>query len=224
VRSNGWNLRAPLGQSHVRTRQNFDVKAGPFKPTNFGRHPIDVHQLPQLGPELDMLVERARAGDRAAFDRLYACCVGRVYAICLRLSGDRAEAERLTQDTFVRAWRGLAGFRGESRFTSWLHRLAVNEVLQDRRSTARREARVRLAPEGMLESAAGRAGSPGLRIDLERAIALLPPGARQVLVLFDIEGYSQDEIGRMLGIATGTVKAQLHRARRLLRDRLEAGS
>jgi RNA polymerase sigma-70 factor (ECF subfamily) len=183
-----------------------------------------VHEAPQLEPDLDALVERAQAGDRAAFDGLYACCVGRVYAVCLRLSGDRSDAERLTQDTFVRAWRSLRSFRGESRFTSWLHRMAVNEVLQDRRSKTRRELRVRPASDEELARAAQRDGSPGLRIDLERAIAELPEGARQVLVLYEIEGYPQEEIGRMLGIATGTVKAQLHRAKRLLRARLERGS
>jgi len=176
------------------------------------------------GSDLDATVARARAGDRAAFDALYACCVGRVYAVCLRLSADRAEAERLTQDTFVRAWRGLPGFRGESSFTSWLHRLAVNEVLQDRRTSFRRESKVRLLPDEALARTQARDVAPGLRLDLERAIAALPPGARQVLVLYEIEGYGQEEIGRMLGIATGTVKAQLHRARRLLRARLEAGN
>jgi len=93
-------------------------------------------------------------------------------------------------------------------------------VLQDRRSTARRELRVRPASDALLARAAEREASPGLRLDLERAIAELPPGARQVLVLYDIEGYAQEEIGRMLGIATGTVKAQLHRARQLLRAKL----
>jgi RNA polymerase sigma-70 factor (ECF subfamily) len=175
-----------------------------------------------LEPDLDVLVARARAGDRAAFDGLYASCVGRVYAICLRMSADRLEAERLTQDTFVRAWRALPGFRGESAFTSWLHRLAVNEVLQDRRSTGRRELRVRGASDEMLGRTPAHGAPPGLRLDLERAIAALPRGARQVLVLYEIEGYGQEEIGRMLGIATGTVKAQLHRARQLLRAWLES--
>jgi RNA polymerase sigma-70 factor (ECF subfamily) len=100
----------------------------------------------------------------------------------------------------------------------------VNEVLQERRSRTRRELRVRPASDELLTRVPTRAGSPGLKIDLERALASLPDGAREVLVLFDIEGYPQEEIGRMLGIATGTVKAQLHRARRLLRERLEAGS
>jgi RNA polymerase sigma-70 factor (ECF subfamily) len=179
-----------------------------------------VQPLPQLEPDLQALVERARRGDREAFDGLYACCVGRVYAVCLRLCADRAEAERLTQDTFVRAWQALPGYRGESRVTTWLHRLAVNEVLQDRRAASRREARVGLVPAEQLEGAAARSGSPVLKLALERAIAELPPAARRVLVLYEIEGFPQDEIGRMLGIATGTVKAQLHRARQLLRARL----
>jgi RNA polymerase sigma-70 factor (ECF subfamily) len=159
-------------------------------------------------------VERARAGDRAAFDGLYACCVGRVYAVCLRLSGDRGEAERLTQDTFVRAWRGLAGFRGDSRFTSWLHRLAVNEVLQDRRATGRREQRIRPTADEVLQRAPGRDGSPALRIDLERAIAV--PAGRQAEQQPRSRA-TRRRNARLLGIATGTA-AQLHRARRLLRS------
>lgn len=171
--------------------------------------------------DIETLAARAAAGDRPAFDALYERCVGRVYAICLRMSADADEAERLTQDVFVRVWRKLGSFRAESRFTTWLHRLAVNEVLQSRRSDERRLRRVEPTDDEVLRRAPGRAEVPGLRLDLERAIALLPPGARHVLVLFDIEGYSQEEIGRMLGIAVGTVKAQLHRARRLLRARLE---
>lgn len=179
---------------------------------------MDVHALqPQ---DLDALAARAAAGDREAFDALYAQCAGRVFALCLRLSGDRAEGERLVQEVFVRAWRGLAGFRGTAHVTTWLHRLAVNVVLEDRRTTERRESRVRPGSDVALERAAGPADPAALRIDLERAIAELPPRARHVLVLFDVEGYDQAEIGRMLGIAVGTVKAQLHRARRLLRARL----
>jgi RNA polymerase sigma factor (sigma-70 family) len=165
-------------------------------------------------------VRRAQAGDRAAFDTIYHCTVGRVYAVCLRMSEDRQNAERLTQDAFVRAWQNLASFRGDSAFTSWLHRLAVNVVLEDRRSTGRRHLRVENVEDpGIFER-----GTPpamvGERIDLERAIARLPVRARTVLVLFDVEGYSQDEIARLTGTAVGTVKAQLHRARKLLREML----
>jgi RNA polymerase sigma factor (sigma-70 family) len=167
------------------------------------------------------LVARVQRGDGAAFDALYARTVGRVYAVCLRLCADRAEAERLTQDTFVQAWQRMRSFRGDSRFTSWLHRIAVNTVLQDRRSAGRREARVRLATDDELADVAGRPQSTELQLDLEQAIAGLPFGARTALVLHDIEGYTHQEIATMTGLAAGTIKAQLHRARQLLQQRLE---
>jgi RNA polymerase sigma factor (sigma-70 family) len=166
------------------------------------------------------LIRRAQAGDCAAFDGLYALTAGRVFAVLLRLCADREAAERLTQDTFVMAWRRIGTFRGQSRFTSWLHRIAVNFVLQDGRATGRREARVLTVEDGVLHEAAERPASTDLRIDLERAIARLPAGARTALVLHDIEGYTHDEIAAMTGVAQGTVKSQLHRARRLLQERL----
>jgi RNA polymerase sigma factor (sigma-70 family) len=171
--------------------------------------------------DLAALVARVQRGDDAAFDALYARTAGRVYAVCLRLCADRVEAERLTQDTFVQAWQRMRGFRGDSRFTSWLHRIAVNTVLQDRRSAGRREARVRGAGDDELAAAAGRPQQTDLHLDLERAIAALPFGARTALVLHDIEGYTHREIATMMGLATGTIKAQLHRARQLLQQRLE---
>ena len=166
------------------------------------------------------LVSRAQAGDRAAFDQLYEEHVERVYAICLRMTADRMTAERLTQDSFVRAWHGLDRFRGESAFGSWLHRLTVNTVLQDARTRRRREDRVMAVAEPARHDRGTDDRSVDLRVDLERAVASLPDGARRVLVLHDIEGYRQADIAAMLGIAVGTVKAQLHRARRLLRTRL----
>lgn len=159
--------------------------------------------------------------EHAAFDVLYTQHVGRIYAVCLRMSANRAEAERLTQDVFVKAWEKLKTFRGDSAFGSWLHRLAVNVVLQDSRGTRRREARVTpMADPDLLENLRGTTPRDDDRMDLERAIASLPPGARRVLVLHDIEGYKHEEIARMTGSAIGTVKAQLHRARKLLRERL----
>ncbi|HUP90596.1 MAG TPA: sigma-70 family RNA polymerase sigma factor [Longimicrobiales bacterium] len=166
------------------------------------------------------LVRRAQASDREAFDVLYERCVGRVYAVCLRMSADRSDAERLTQDVFVRAWQRLSSFRGDSQFTSWLHRLTVNVVLEDTRSTRRRIARVMNVEDPTEFEHSGSSTSIDDRMDLERAIATLPPGARHALVLHDIEGFKHEEIARMLGIAVGTVKAQLHRARQLLRGRL----
>jgi RNA polymerase sigma-70 factor, ECF subfamily len=169
----------------------------------------------------DLTVRRAQQGETAAFEQLYREHVGRVHALCLRLSGDPARAEELTQDVFVRAWEKLGSFQGKSAFGTWLHRLAVNVVLGDRRSEAVRVHRVFGTEEPERYERAGRAPEPGHAMDLERAIATLPPGARAVFVLHDVEGYRHEEIAAMQGSAVGTSKAQLHRARRLLREALE---
>lgn len=164
------------------------------------------------------LVRRAQDGDRAAFKRLYEEHVGRVYALCLRLTADPEEAMERTQDVFVRAWRKLSSFRGDAAFSTWLHRLAVNVVLAERRASGRRERWTDAA--GLAGPRVEPAPRAGLGVDLERAIAALPPGARTVFVLYDVEGYHHEEIARMSGIAPGTSKAQLHRARKLLREAL----
>jgi RNA polymerase sigma-70 factor, ECF subfamily len=165
------------------------------------------------------LIRRAQAGDERAFETLYREHVGRVFALCLRLSGDARRAEELTQDVFIRTWEKLASFRGESAFSSWLHRLTVNVALSEHRGEARRTKRVEVMSE--LPEVAKRGPEPGLDMDLEQAIAKLPPGARRVFVLHDIEGYQHDEIAAQTGIAVGTSKAQLFRARRLLREALD---
>ena len=170
---------------------------------------------------MNELVGQAQQGDHGAFEQLYRLHAGRVYALCLRLAGDAVEARRLTQDAFVRAWEQLAGFRGESEFSSWLHRLTVNVVLADRRAAGRRSSRVVTASDTPAFEGAGSAPWTAERLDIERAIGALPPGARAVFVLYEIEGYGHEEIAEMTGIATGTSKAQLHRARRLLREALE---
>ena len=177
------------------------------------------------------LVERARSGDVSAFEHVYRREVGRVYALCLRMTGDAVRARDLTQSVFVRAWDRLASFRGDSQLSSWLHRIAVNEVLIEARTDRRRQARVVLAedhaagPGGAVEDAPAYSGvtlpvDTESRIDLERAISMLPPGARTVFVLHDIEGYRHEEISRMTGSAEGTLRAQLHRARKLLMEAL----
>ena len=167
-------------------------------------------------------IRQAQAGDRAAFDALYHAHVGRVYALCLRMTGRVDEAERLTQDAFVRLWRRIGSFRGESEFSSWLHRLTVNVVLEDSRSTKRRTSRVDAVedPTFFELGHAAEADQTESRMELERAISELPPGARQALVLHDVEGYKHEEIAKLMGIAVGTVKAQVHRARQLLRAKL----
>ena len=162
-------------------------------------------------------VEAAARGDRRAFERLYRRHVGRVHALCLRLAGHRETAEDCVQEAFVSAWRALPAFQARSRFSTWLHRIAVNTVLARHRGLAAR-----------LESTAGddaelldrRSVEDAPPLDLEAAIAALPDGARHVLVLVGLYGFSHEEVSTELGIAVGTSKAQLHRARRLLATRL----
>lgn len=176
---------------------------------------------PATPPIVTDLVARAQAGDQAAFADLYRAHAGRVYAVCRRMVGDATAAEELTQDAFVRAWERLGTFRGESAFASWLHRLTVNVVLETMRQRRRREARVDPVDPAVFERVAAAAAAPGMRLDLEQAIAALPDGAREVFLLFDVEGYGHGEIARLMGIAEGTSKAQLFRARRLLRKALQ---
>jgi RNA polymerase sigma-70 factor (ECF subfamily) len=166
------------------------------------------------------MVERAKKGDRDAFEALYRQNVRRVYALCVRLAGEPSRAEDLVQDVFVRAWRKLALFRGESRFSTWLHSLAVNVALARRRRWGRRERREILIDDPASLDRAARGRMPEDGIDLERAIAALPAGARSVFVLHDVEGYRHEEIAALMGVTAGTSKAQLHRARRLLRERM----
>ena len=166
------------------------------------------------------LIRRAQGGDMAAFEQLYRDHVGRVFAVCMRLAGDASLAEELAQEAFIRAWQKLGSFRGESAFSSWLYTLAVNTALTERRSRRRRTSRVVATDDLAAFDKPGRPPGPEHGFDLERALAQLPPGARAVLVLHDVEGYKHHEIAEMTGIAEGTSKAQLHRARRLLREAL----
>ena len=172
-------------------------------------------------PEIrENLVVRAASGDVAAFEELYRENANRVYLLCLRMCRDPSLAEELAQEAFVRAWQKLGSFRGDSAFSTWLHRVTVNVVLGDRRSTARRESRVRPAGDDLPVDLSTSEPSPGQALDLERSIAALPEGARLVFVLHDVEGYRHKEIARLTGVAEGTSKAQLHRARKLLRKAL----
>lgn len=167
-------------------------------------------------------IQRAQAGDVDAFELLYREHSGRMYALCLRLTaGDANDATELMQDVFIRAWRRLATYRGESAFASWLHRLAVNTMLENARSDRRRTARVLPMDDTARLAGAARSSGVELRMDMENAIASLPKGARLAFVLHDVEGYQHQEIATQLGVSVGTIKAQLHRARRLLRERLE---
>ena len=178
------------------------------------------------------LVRQAQAGDLVAFERLYRENERKVFGLCFRLSSDPALAEELTQEVFVRAWRkdplhqpvvepqaGGPG-RGESAFSSWLYPLTVNVALSERRSRRRRDARIIATEDPASLERAPRSPAPEAGFDLEKAMATLPPGARAVFVLHDVEGRTHEEIAQLLGLAPGTSKAQLHRARRLLREAL----
>ena len=163
------------------------------------------------------VIRRAQAGDTSAFEIIYRDNSPRVFALCLRLSGGTIDdASELMQTVFIQAWRGLPTFRGDSALSSWLHRLTVNAMLESSRSEKRRTARVMSIedPEGV--GAESVRETPDLNVDLERAIAGLPEGVRIAFVLHDIEGYQHDEIAKQLGVTTGTVKSQVHRARQLL--------
>jgi RNA polymerase sigma-70 factor (ECF subfamily) len=167
------------------------------------------------------VVRLAQARDMQAFEWLYRTHVARVHAICLRMTANVTRAEEMTQKTFLTVWEKLPHFRGESAFSSWLHRVAVNTVLADLRAENRRLQRVFGTEDPSLFETASLTPSVGSRLDLEQAIAGLPPQARSVFVLHEIEGWQHDEIARELGVATGTSKAQLHRARKLLQEALQ---
>ena len=185
-------------------------------------YPLDTG--PEIRPDRSddhALVRASLAGDTRAFERLYRSHVGRVHGAILRLVGmDRARAEELTQEAFIQAWRKLSSFRFDSAFSTWLYRLGVNTALMDLRGKRDEvnadDATLELAAGGEVPFCAGERG------DLERAVSKLPPRARAVLVLHDVEGWKHEEIAAELGMAVGSSKAQVHRARGLLRTTLEA--
>ena len=168
------------------------------------------------------LVRAAATGDAQAFEGLYRRHSRRVYAVVWRLAGGQAaRADDLVQEAFIRAWQALPAFRFESAFSTWLHRLAVNTALMQLRKRAGGEDAE--TDDGVLDfvPTADTAGQRTReRLDLERAVATLPERARAVLVLHDIEGWKHEEIAAELGMAVGSSTAQVHRARRLLRERL----
>lgn len=164
-------------------------------------------------------IARAKAGDSRAFEALYRLHIDRVYGLCLRMTGNVSEAEDCAQEAFIQAWNKIAKFRGDSAFGTWMHRIAVNSVLGRIRKSKRERDRIQLVAD--TASPRGSIGDSGNLRDLSDAIEKLPEGARHVFVLNAVYGYSHEESGNMLGIAVGTSKAQLHRARRLLAQQLQ---
>lgn len=174
---------------------------------------------------IDDAVRRAQKGNPDAFDELYETHVDRVYALCLRMTADRRLAEELTQDVFVRAWRRIGSFRGAAAFSTWLHRVTVNVVLDAQRSARRRPAQLSALPRELRWSDALESpgeDDPAGRLALERALASLPDRARTAIVLHAVEGYRYREVAELMDVKLGTVKSHIHRARELLLERLES--
>ena len=181
---------------------------------------------PAEEPAEATLVALARDGDSEAFERLYRRHVGRVHALCLRMTGNVAQAEDCVQEAFVQAWKKLSTFQGASAFGTWLYRIAVNEVLGAQRRDRRRATHLQAVGEQDraedLDYAHSLGEEAGEVLDVEQAVLALPEGARNVFVMVGLHGYSHEEAASELGVAVGTCKAQLHRARQLLAKRLIA--
>jgi RNA polymerase sigma-70 factor (ECF subfamily) len=184
--------------------------------------PVKLRRDPSPKSDSDAVdATLAASGDAHAFERLYRGHIARIHSLARRMLGvGDDEADEAAQDVFVRAWEKLGTFRGEAAFGTWLHRLAINVILgrRERRGIQRQRY---LEDNGVLETVAGRRSAPETSMDIEAAIARLPDGARQIFVLHDVEGYRHEEIGEMLGLAAGTSKSQLHRARMALRQHLD---
>jgi len=165
------------------------------------------------------LIEQAQRSNARAFEALYRLHIDKVYGICLRMTGNVSEAEDCAQEAFIQAWNKLERFRGDSAFSTWLHRIAVNSVLARMRKSKREQDRIMAVTESTPATVV--TADTGDMRDLSEAVDRLPQGARHVFVLHAVYGYSHDETGEMLGIAAGTSKAQLHRAKRLLAQQLK---
>jgi RNA polymerase sigma-70 factor, ECF subfamily len=182
---------------------------------------INAHVLSRKmeSTEEDLVIQ-AQAGDHAAFEALYRIHLGLVYAICVRILSDRSMAEEVTQKIFIRVWIKLRSFRGSSQFSSWLYRFSVNMILDELKSLSARDPH-NILKEQALSLASCSEPLPNLRLDLNRAIDSLPRQARIVFILHDSMGFTHEEMAEALKIATGTCKAQLSRARMLLRKALK---
>lgn len=182
--------------------------------------PADV-ESPPLIPDFD-LARQAAEGDAAAFEQLYHRHFRRVYALCLRMTGNPTEAEDLTQEVFTHLYRKVGSFRGESAFTTWLHRMTVNHVLMHFRKSSTRNEKTTEEGETPIQIVHGTENAARMpiidRIALDKAVEQLSPGYRTIFVLHDVEGYQHEEIAQMLGVAEGTSKSQLHKARLKLRE------
>src|SRR5579871_5817626 len=221
------------------TQSSYPVRTRESSPSQGVRSPESAVQDPPAtsspatppSAEADALT-RAQAGDHQAFAQLYALHKRRIYSLCLRMVGNIAEAEDLTQEAFLQLHRKIATFRGDSAFSTWLHRLAINVVLMQLRKKGLSLISLDEAMEPTPEEGPGRSfGAPDLtlagaidRLALERAVADLPAGYRLIFILHDVEGFEHNEIASMLDCSIGNSKSQLHKARLRLRDALRASA
>ncbi len=174
------------------------------------------HEIMTHHDDESALIAAARGGDTAAFGSLYETHSGRIYGLCLRMTANPADAQDCAQDAFVQAWQKLGSFRADAAFGTWIHRIAVNTVLAKQRKSGREGRHLELVPRDEPVAEDGLDDNT----DIEKALRKLPDGARNVFVLYAVYGYTHEEAADMLGIAPGTSKAQLHRARKLLAARL----
>jgi RNA polymerase sigma-70 factor, ECF subfamily len=186
----------------------------------------EVEPISDTGTSSDFVLAQAAAkGDMKAFEEIYNRHHRRVYSLCLRMMQNTAEAEDLTQEAFIQLYRKIGSFRGDSAFTTWLHRLTVNQVLMHfRKRTVKYEKTTEEGetPVQIVRGTENQAKMPIVdKIALDKAIALLPPGYRNVFVLHDMEGYEHEEVARILGCSVGTSKSQLHKARLKMRKLLQ---
>jgi RNA polymerase sigma-70 factor, ECF subfamily len=201
-----------------------EVTSYPFLPSTTSRElPAGATQ-----PATDYaLAQMAAGGDMLAFEELYERHSRRVYSLCLRMTANTAEAEDLTQEVFIQLHRKAGSFRGESQFTTWLHRMTVNQVLMHFRRRGSRAEQVTEdgeSPQQVVSGTEDPARMPVVdRIALDKALGQLPPGYRAVFVLHDVEGHEHEEVARLLGCSVGTSKSQLHKARTKLRQLLQTG-
>lgn len=177
-------------------------------------------ELKEPPEQFESRIRAAQRGEIDSFERIYRRFGARIYTMALRFTADAHRAEELTQDVFLRVWRKIGTYRWESSFDTWLHRLAVNGILSGLRADSRRFSWELLGEDVATLAGPARPTHPGRVLDLERAVASLPEGARAIFLLHDLEGYKHREIAELTGLAEGTCKAQLHRARRLLREAL----
>jgi RNA polymerase sigma-70 factor, ECF subfamily len=194
------------------------VGAGPRAMTNVATAVMALSGNTPIHTGIESDVALAARGDSSAFERLYRTHVARIHSLTRRMLGS-SEADEVTQDIFVRTWQKLGQFRGDSQFTTWLHRLAVNVVIERRRSFAIQRERMSDDPAALDQVTVAPARAD-LAVDFEQAIEQLPAGAREIFVLHDVEGYKHREIAALLDITAGTSKRQLHRARMLMRKHL----